>query len=170
MTVFVLKIFLRLLLEKEGVLFYETIVPCKGEKDMKKEKRLLEEGTELRIDLGKIKNIQHEVVPAAVQDWRSKEVLMIGYMNEAALRKNLSEKILTFFSTSRNKPWTKGATSGSMFHVHEIRTNCEQNSLLIIAEATVPEKGICHTKAKGQFRRTCFYRRIDFKTGKLEKI
>lgn len=130
----------------------------------------LEEGLELQIDFLKIKNIDSEVIPAVVQDWQSKEVLMLGYIDKEALDKNLSEKFLTFWSTSRDELWIKGGSSGSTFNVMDMFFNCELNSALIIVEAHVKGRGICHTKEGGSFRKTCFYRRLNPKTGKLEHV
>ncbi len=137
---------------------------------MTNKKNILEEGTDLKIDFSKIKNIDSEVIPAVVQDWQTKDVLMLGYINKEALRINKKEKFLTFWSTSRDEIWIKGGSSGSTFNVMDIFFNCEQNSALIIVEAHVKGKGICHTKEGRSFRKTCFYRRLNPKTGKLDHV
>jgi len=73
-----------------------------------------------------------------------------------------------FWSTSRNELWEKGATSGEVFDLIEVRVNCEQNSLLYRVR---PRRGrICHTKNRAGEPRNCYYRRIDFATGKLENL
>lgn len=136
----------------------------------KNDKNQLEEGVELKIDFLKIKKINSEVILAIIQDWKTKDVLMGGYVNKEALAANLKERFLTFWSTSRNELWVKGSTSGCTFGVKEVRINCEQNMVLLIVEAHVSGRDICHTREGGKFRKTCFYREINFKTGKLDFI
>ena len=99
------------------------------------------------------------VVPVAVQDAESKEVLIIAYANEEALQHTLAQGVATFWSTSRNELWIKGATSGDTLQIEEVRVNCEQNSLLYIVR---PQgTGACHTvNAQGQSRASCYYRRL----------
>ena len=122
----------------------------------------LEEGGELLLDFDKIKNLTRSgesVLPVAVQDAGSKEILLIAYANEAALRHTIEKGVATFWSTSRNELWIKGATSGDTLEIVEIRVNCEQNSLLYIVRPL--GEGACHTKgADGKARSSCFYRRI----------
>ena len=122
----------------------------------------LEEGAQLAIDFTKLQQIGASgaaVVPVAVQDADSKEVLIIAYANDAALRHTLAHGVATFWSTSRNELWVKGATSGDTLQVVEVRVNCEQNSLLYLVRPL--GAGACHTKnAAGQARRSCYYRRI----------
>jgi phosphoribosyl-ATP pyrophosphohydrolase len=67
---------------------------------------------------------------------------MLGYMNEAALEKTRSSGLVTFFSRSRGCLWTKGETSGNLLHVREILLDCDQDTLLILAEPAGP---VCHT-------------------------
>ena len=124
--------------------------------------KALEEGYELRLDFTKVnKGAQSgaAVLPVAVQDAESKELLIIAYANEAALRHTLEHGIATFWSTSRNELWIKGATSGDTLQIVEVRVNCEQNSLLYLVR---PQGvGTCHTKdAAGKARPSCYYRRI----------
>ncbi len=88
------------------------------------------------------------LVPAIIQDSRSGVVLMLGYMNREAYDKTVEEKQVTFFSRSRQKLWTKGATSGNFLTVKEILTDCDEDTLLIKAEPAGP---VCHTGAD-----TCF--------------
>jgi len=130
----------------------------------------LEEGAQLAIDFTKLQQIGASgaaVVPVAVQDADSKEVLIIAYANDAALRHTLAHGVATFWSTSRNELWVKGATSGDTLQVVEVRVNCEQNSLLYLVRPL--GAGACHTKnAAGQSRLSCYYRRI--RHGALEFI
>lgn len=93
------------------------------------------------------------LVPAVVQDRRSGEVLMVGFMNRDMLAKTLETGDAWFWSRSRQEPWHKGATSGSFIRVREVRRNCEDNSLLLLADPVGP---VCHTGA-----RACYYRALD---------
>ena len=83
-----------------------------------------------------------QLVPAVIQDSRTRRVLMLGYMNEAALEKTRSSGLVTFYSRSRDCLWTKGETSGNLLHVREILLDCDQDTLLISAEPAGP---VCHT-------------------------
>src|SRR6202008_3030428 len=102
------------------------------------------------------------VLPCAVQDADSGEVVLVAYVNEAALRRAIETHSAVFWSTSRNELWEKGKTSGETFDLLEVRVNCEQNSLLYVVR---PRRGgICHTKNAAGQPRDCFYRRLDFET------
>lgn len=131
----------------------------------------LEEGASLRLDFGKLARAAAcgELVPVAVQDADSDEVLLLAHTNERAFRAALAHRRLILWSTSRNELWEKGATSGETFDLVEVRVNCEQNALLYRVR---PRRGgICHTRnAAGGPRRSCFYRRLDFATGALENL
>ena len=128
------------------------------------DKKELEEGSALRINFEK----RGGLVPAVVQDARDGKILMQAYVNSEALDKTIECQMATFWSTSRNELWTKGATSGDYLKIIDILTDCDQDALLYIVE---PQgKGACHTKdpATGSARKSCFYRKLDRKTGKLE--
>ena len=88
------------------------------------------------------------LVPVVVQDNLTAKVLMLGYMNQDALNKTLSEGIVTFFSRSKQRLWTKGETSGNFLNVVEILVDCDGDTLLIKANPVGP---VCHTGAD-----TCF--------------
>jgi phosphoribosyl-ATP pyrophosphohydrolase/phosphoribosyl-AMP cyclohydrolase len=90
------------------------------------------------------------LIPAIVQHARSGEVLMLGYMNEEALRRTQESGTVTFWSRSRNELWTKGETSGNWLHLVEIRQDCDADVLLVRAE---PDGPTCHTGNP-----SCFYR------------
>jgi phosphoribosyl-AMP cyclohydrolase len=130
----------------------------------------LEEGSELLLDFGKLAKVAQTgvpVLPVAVQDAETLEVLILAYANEQALRYSLEHGVAAFWSTSRNELWVKGATSGDTLELVEVRVNCEQNSLLYLVKPL--GKGACHTvDAEGQTRAGCYYRRI--KDGQLELI
>jgi phosphoribosyl-AMP cyclohydrolase len=94
------------------------------------------------------------LITAVIQDHASGRVLMVGYMNEEAFRKTVETGYATFFSRSRNKLWLKGETSGHRLVVKEIRTDCDQDSVLVRVEALGP--GVCHNGFE-----SCFYRRLE---------
>lgn len=88
------------------------------------------------------------LVPVIIQDNRTLQVLMLGYMNEEAFEKTKNEGIVTFFSRSKNRLWTKGEESGNFLTVKSIDIDCDQDTILIKA---IPENVVCHT---GSF--SCF--------------
>jgi phosphoribosyl-ATP pyrophosphohydrolase/phosphoribosyl-AMP cyclohydrolase len=93
------------------------------------------------------------LIPAIVQHARSGEVLMLGYMNEEALRQTLVSGMVTFWSRSRQALWRKGETSGNVLRLIEIRQDCDGDALLVLAEPAGPT---CHTG-----RVSCFHRTLD---------
>ena len=82
------------------------------------------------------------LVPAIIQDADTRQVLMLGYMNEEALKKTLETKKVTFWSRSRNCLWTKGETSGNFLHLLDIKVDCDNDTLLVKAH---PDGHTCHT-------------------------
>ncbi|XWW48327.1 bifunctional phosphoribosyl-AMP cyclohydrolase/phosphoribosyl-ATP diphosphatase HisIE [Fibrella sp. USSR17] len=88
------------------------------------------------------------LVPAIIQDVATGKVLMLGYMNEEAYRKTEAEGIVTFFSRSKQRLWTKGETSSNFLHVKQMLVDCDGDTLLIKAS---PDGPTCHTGAD-----TCF--------------
>ena len=88
------------------------------------------------------------LIPAVVQDARSGQVLMFAYMNREALRMTLAEKRVTFFSRSRNRLWTKGESSGHWLHVVDVVTDCDRDTLLVLAN---PEGPTCHLGTQSCF-------------------
>jgi phosphoribosyl-ATP pyrophosphohydrolase/phosphoribosyl-AMP cyclohydrolase len=85
---------------------------------------------------------ENGLIPAVIQDNSSQQVLMIGYMNEEAYLKTTAEGIVTFFSRSRNRLWTKGETSGNFLKVIDIMPDCDGDALLIRVNPAGP---VCHT-------------------------
>jgi phosphoribosyl-AMP cyclohydrolase / phosphoribosyl-ATP pyrophosphohydrolase len=81
------------------------------------------------------------LVPVVIQDNTTLQVLMVGYMNEEALDKTIQEGKVTFYSRSRKQLWTKGETSGNFLYVVEIKTDCDNDSILIKVRPTGP---VCH--------------------------
>jgi len=88
------------------------------------------------------------LVPVIIQDATTAQVLMLGYMNEEALQKTQAEKRVTFFSRSKNRLWTKGETSGNYLNVVDLQIDCDQDTILIKANAVGPT---CHTGAVSCF-------------------
>jgi phosphoribosyl-ATP pyrophosphohydrolase/phosphoribosyl-AMP cyclohydrolase len=84
------------------------------------------------------------LVPAIVQDFTTQKVLMLGFMNEEALRITEEKALVTFYSRSKKRLWTKGEESGNYLHLKQILLDCDNDSLLIKAEPTGP---VCHTGA-----------------------
>lgn len=131
----------------------------------------LEEGSELRLDFDKIRKVAEtcsDVIPAAVQNFDTGEVILVAYTNELAFKEACRKRRLVLWSTSRNKFWEKGKTSGETFELLEAYVNCEQNSL--VYKVRPNRGGICHTKNRRGEPRNCYYRRIDCDTMKLENI
>ena len=84
------------------------------------------------------------LVPVVIQDAETEKVLMLGFMNEAALNKTNELQQVTFFSRSKNRLWTKGEESGNYLFVKEIKVDCDQDTLLIKVDPAGP---VCHTGA-----------------------
>ena len=127
---------------------------------------MIEETSELMLDFDKLAKIDpaNRVIPVAVQNMDTKEVILIAYVNETALQESIKQRKVILWSTSRNKMWFKGAESGNTFTLHHIFVNCEQNSLVF--QATPDKGGICHTSYNG-VPNNCYYRELDMETGKL---
>jgi phosphoribosyl-ATP pyrophosphohydrolase/phosphoribosyl-AMP cyclohydrolase len=98
----------------------------------------------MNIDFNKTDGL----VPVVIQDEQTLEVLMLGYMNQEAYDKTIQENIVTFFSRSKQRLWTKGETSNNFLHVKSIHLDCDNDTLLIKVKADGPT---CHTGD-----RTCF--------------
>ena len=82
------------------------------------------------------------LVPVVIQDYCTMQVLMVGYMNKEAFEKTEKEKVVTFFSRSKNRLWTKGETSGNYLSVMEMLSDCDNDTLLIKVKPAGP---VCHT-------------------------
>lgn len=98
----------------------------------------------MKLDFDKLNGL----IPTIIQDSRTNKVLMLGFMNKEAYNKTLSEKLVTFYSRTKNRLWTKGEESGNFLDVVEIKEDCDQDTLLIKAN---PRGPVCHTGAD-----TCF--------------
>jgi phosphoribosyl-AMP cyclohydrolase/phosphoribosyl-ATP pyrophosphohydrolase/phosphoribosyl-AMP cyclohydrolase len=93
------------------------------------------------------------LLPAIVQSADDKEVLMLAWVDAEAVSRTLSSGTTWFWSRSRQEYWNKGATSGNLQHVSEVRYDCDSDALLMLVHADGPA---CHTG-----ERTCFFRRLD---------
>ncbi|MFH6769298.1 bifunctional phosphoribosyl-AMP cyclohydrolase/phosphoribosyl-ATP diphosphatase HisIE [Gaetbulibacter aquiaggeris] len=89
----------------------------------------------------KIKYNNEGLVPAIIQDAKTKHVLMLGYMNEEAFQKTVSTKQVTFFSRSKQRLWTKGEESGNFLQLIDIKNDCDNDTLLVQANPVGPT---CH--------------------------
>lgn len=102
--------------------------------------------------LSEIKYDANGLVPAIVQDAETKEVLMMAWMNAESLRMTMDTGETVFWSRSRGELWHKGATSGNIQKVVEIKVDCDADTLLVLVNPAGPA---CHTG-----ERTCFYRNL----------
>jgi phosphoribosyl-AMP cyclohydrolase len=131
--------------------------------------RDLEESAVLTLDFNKLDSAAGtHVIPCAVQDADTGEVILIAYVSQEALRHTIRHGSATFWSTSRNELWVKGGTSGHTFEIVEILVNCEQNSLVYRVRSR--RGGICHTSDRSGNPRNCFYRRLDLTSLTLENV
>ena len=94
------------------------------------------------------------LVPAIVQDERSGDVLMLGFMNQEALSETQGSREVVFYSRSRNRLWKKGESSGHVLKVREVLVDCDADAILVRVEPVGP--GVCH-----EGYRSCFFRRLD---------
>jgi phosphoribosyl-AMP cyclohydrolase len=97
------------------------------------------------------------LLPAVVQHFESGEVLMVGYMNEEAVRRTLESGTVWFWSRSRQEMWHKGDTSGNVLFVKSVTTDCDGDALVVKADPVGPT---CHTGA-----RTCFHNPLEAAVG-----
>ena len=92
------------------------------------------------------------LLPAVITDAVDGAVLMVGHMNAEALTKSIENQTVFFFSRSRQRLWQKGESSGNILNIIEMRIDCDQDAIWVIAR---PQGPTCHTGA-----RSCFYRRV----------
>ncbi len=115
-----------------------------------------EHTTHLMLDFGPDGK---KLIPVVTQDARTKDVLILAFVNKEAFDETRRSGYATYWSRSRDELWKKGLTSGDMLKVEEIRINCEQNSLVVLV--TPQGKGACHAKrGDGAPYKSCYYRRI----------
>ncbi len=107
----------------------------------------------MTFDISKLQFNSDGLIPVVVQDVSTKDVLMLAYMNQVAIEETLNSGQATYYSRSRQSLWKKGETSGHIQTVHEIRYDCDEDTLLLMVE----QRGVaCHTLHK-----SCFYRSFD---------
>ncbi|MBK1789743.1 phosphoribosyl-AMP cyclohydrolase [Persicirhabdus sediminis] len=94
------------------------------------------------------------LIPAVAMDAKTKEPLMLAYMNETSLKMTLELGEAVYYSRSRQEIWHKGATSGHIQKVHEILTDCDQDAIILYVDQL--GEGACHTGRSG-----CFYRKVE---------
>ncbi len=102
------------------------------------------------IDFGK----ENDLIPAIIQDYKSQEVLMLGFMNKGSFQKTEETGWVYFWSRSKNRLWMKGEESGNKLKVKEILQDCDGDALLIKVELI--GKNVCHSGKK-----SCFYERME---------
>ena len=131
----------------------------------------LEEGRALRLDFRKLLKATTacpDILPVAVQNVDTGEVILVAYANEQALRAAIETRSAVFWSTSRNELWEKGKTSGETFELRrgagELRAE-----LAALPRAPAPRRHLPHQERAGA-PRNCYYRRLDFETGELENL
>lgn len=122
--------------------------------------RDLELTKDLMLDFSKLVSFKNqEVLPVVIQCVKTKSVLILAYTNFEAFSLTMETGRVVLWSTSRKELWFKGETSGNVLKLANSYVNCEQNSLLY--EVHVMTGQVCHSKdASGEYRRTCFYRKI----------
>lgn len=101
---------------------------------------------------------ENGLIPAVAMDAQTKEPLMLAYMNEESLKMTLKLGEVVYYSRSRQEIWHKGATSGHTQKVVEIRTDCDQDALIVYVDQQ--GSGACHTG-----RNSCFYRKVSLEDG-----
>jgi phosphoribosyl-ATP pyrophosphohydrolase/phosphoribosyl-AMP cyclohydrolase len=92
------------------------------------------------------------LIPAVVQDAATREVLMVGFMNQEALDRTIASGFATFFSRTRDTLWMKGETSGNRLKVEQVLVDCDDDTLLLMV-TRLGDGNVCHTG-----ERSCFYR------------
>ena len=100
------------------------------------------------IDIKELKFNEQGLIPAIVQDVRTRKVLMLAWMNEESLRVSMEKELCCFWSRSRGELWLKGETSGNYHHIVSIATDCDRDTLLILAE---PDGPACHLGTESCF-------------------
>jgi phosphoribosyl-AMP cyclohydrolase len=107
------------------------------------------------------------LLPVAVQETQTGQLLMIASINQEAFDITLKTRKATFWSTSKNEIWTKGLTSGNTLLIDDILIDCDQDA--VIYKVTLEKGGVCHTyNEQGENRKACFYRKLDLTNNKLE--
>lgn len=122
----------------------------------------LEEGAQFSPQFDK----RGGLLPVAVQETSSGQLLMLASINKEALDQTMKTRLATFWSTSRKKLWVKGETSGDFLTVDHILVDCDQDAF--VYQVTLQGSGVCHTfNQQGEHRKACFYRELDCEKSNL---
>ena len=125
----------------------------------------IEEGTEINLQFKK----RNGILPVVVQETSTNEVLMLASVNQEAVDYSIRNKIAAFYSTSRNKLWIKGESSGNYLKLDKVLVDCDQDAL--VYKVTLKKDGVCHTfNENGKNRKACFYRSLNMDSNTLEFI
>jgi len=116
----------------------------------------LEETTEIMPQFEK----RGGVLPVAVQETSTGQILMLASVNKEAFEYTIQNKVAAFFSTTRNTLWIKGESSGNYLQLDEVLIDCDQDAL--VYKVTLKKGGVCHTfNENGENRKACFYRSLN---------
>ena len=125
----------------------------------------IEESTKVNLQFAK----RNGVLPVAVQETATGQILMLASVNKEAFDYSVQNKIAAFYSTSRKALWVKGESSGNYLQLDDILIDCDQDAL--VYKVTLNKGGVCHTfNQNGDNRKACFYRTFDMKSETLEFI
>lgn len=128
-------------------------------------KNVLEESNMLNLQFEK----RQGLLPVAVQETSTGQILMLASVNKEALEYSIHTKVAAFYSTSRKSLWVKGETSGNRLLIDKILVDCDQDAL--VYSVTLEKGGVCHTfNAQGENRKACFYRTLDMDNHSLSFI
>ena len=125
----------------------------------------IEEGLKLDLQFEK----RGGLLPVAVQEQSTGQILMLASINRDAFKKTVESGMATFWSTSRNELWTKGETSGDYLQMKDIIIDCDQDA--VVYQVELVGNGVCHTfGSNGAHRKACFYRKLNKNKSELEFI
>lgn len=114
----------------------------------------------LKLDFSKSED---GLIPAIAQDWKTNEILMLAYINEESWNETLKSGNATYWSRSRKKLWKKGESSGNVQKIKEILFDCDEDTVIFKVDQI--GDAACHVGY-----RSCFYRKFDFETDKIEIV
>lgn len=125
----------------------------------------LEESSKVNLQFAK----RNGVLPVAVQESLTGQILMLASVNKEAFDYSIQSKVAAFYSTSRKALWIKGESSGNYLQLDDVLIDCDQDAL--VYKVTLKKGGVCHTfNQKGENRKGCFYRTLQMESQTLEFI
>ena len=125
----------------------------------------LEESSKVNLQFAK----RNGVLPVAVQESLTGQILMLASVNKEAFDYSIQNKVAAFYSTSRKAFWIKGESSGNYLQLDDVLIDCDQDAL--VYKVTLKKGGVCHTfNQKGENRKGCFYRTLQMESQTLEFI